>query len=147
MKAALPVSQENRDGGHLVIGDDKVRIVISVHIGDRNVIGLGAGDKGRAGGFAELALPVAEKHTHCAGISVGDENVAVAVVINVGNRDPAGALANPDRQLVKLRRSRSIAGNRGCTGNMSATPSSFMGKSPGRQRTSPQAFAFESEAR
>ena len=77
-----------------MIGDNEVRIAVVIHVGDRDVVGEMASGKRGAGCGMECAAAVAEEGHDGAIVGVvaagiGDNDVGIAVVIDVGDCDPA----------------------------------------------------------
>jgi len=93
-----------------VVGDHHVEVAVTVHVGDADVVGEMASGKRRTGSLVELAFAVAKQDGQGSSVGVGNEDVGMAVVVHVGNGNPARAFAGGDGGLTESARlDRSVA--------------------------------------
>lgn len=108
VEAAVAVAEEDAEVRRLVIGDDEVEVAVVVHVGDSDVVGEVSGGEGRVWRGMEGAMAVAEQDGDSAivlivGPRVGDEDVGIGVMVDVGDGDPARTRAGGDSGLAEAR--------------------------------------------
>src|ERR1700733_3565575 len=103
MKAALAVTKKDSQIRRLMIGDDQVGIAVVVHVGNRDVVGKMAGGHRRTAGILKMPLAVAEQHREGFAAVIRDNQVGVAIVVDIGHGSPSWAVAGGDRNLIEAR--------------------------------------------
>ena len=94
-------SRKNGDVGSLRVGDYKVRSSIAIHIGDGDIARILSTGKWRSGRGREVSFAVTEQHTDRCIHGVRDDNVRLAIVVYVCNRDVTGPVADTNCSFGK----------------------------------------------
>jgi hypothetical protein len=100
-KPAASIAEQNRDVRRFGSSHDEIEVAVTVEIGYRNVVRRRAAGKRRTGHRREVIFAVAEKHGKGAVRKVGDDQVGVAIMIEVGDGDRSRAMASGKNDAVE----------------------------------------------
>lgn len=120
-ETAFAVAQQDRDVRSASVSDDEIGIPVAVHILDSDVVGILAAREGRVRRRSEMAMAVVEQDTDGLVTGIANDDVGIAVVIDVGDGYGRRTLADRDDDAIKFaircRRKRGREhppGQRGC---------------------------------
>ena len=110
-ESAATVAKKDAQIRRLMIGDDEVRMAVAIHVGDGDVVGEMAGGERRTRRRMEGAVAVAKQNhdgamSALSAASIGNDDVGIVVVVDVGDGDPARAGAGGNGDLTEAGRLR-----------------------------------------
>ena len=103
-ETARAVPDQNPDLVRSLVGNDEIRLAVSVHVRRRNPGRTVADDDGRASGRVEAASAVSEQHREVIGPVVPDGEVHVAVAVEVRDCERIGKTADRKSSARRVRR-------------------------------------------
>ena len=91
----------------IAVGDDEVGLAVAVEVRHRHGVGLGPDGEGLLGGEGGVAAPApscSAAPTPCCRAAVGDDEVGLAVAVEVGHRHGVGVAAGGEGPAGRRRR-------------------------------------------
>src|SRR6266700_6507588 len=100
MESTFAVPQKDREKCGLVIRNYQVRVAVAVHIGYGHVVGKMPGGERRALRRMKCARAITKQHSDRAVVGIGDEDIGIAIMVDVGDGDPTGTASSSEGNLV-----------------------------------------------
>src|SRR5262249_8357806 len=102
-ETSLPIAEEDGDTVRVMVGKREVERSVAVEIAYRDVVRILPRGKRRSRRRRKAALAIAEEHRHVAAAAIRDDEVRLAVAVDV--RDGDARRGSPDPEVMQLAQS------------------------------------------
>lgn len=107
MESPVTIPKKDSQIRGLVVGNNEVKVAIVVHVANGYVIGQVTGWERRAGSEVKVSMLIAEEDREGPGVSVvragiGNDDVRLAIMVDVGDRNPSRAWPCGNCELSKV---------------------------------------------
>src|SRR5215469_13815741 len=94
-ESAMAIAKKNRDVRRTRVGYDEIWIAVAIHVRDGDVVWPFTAGEGRARCGDEISISTIEQHAEAGVVAVRNDEVGLAIVIDVGDRYEGGAFSDP----------------------------------------------------